>query len=70
MTFTIKSEKVGRYLIEIMQEKFESSYHVAMYEEQSEDLYGYPITDRYYPTIEKAKTRFNALKRDARQRGE
>ena len=66
MTVTIKSEKIGKYLIEILQEKFESAYHVAMYEEQSEDLYGYPITDRYYKTLGAAERRFTLLKRGAR----
>lgn len=66
MTVTIKSEKVGRYLIEILNEKFETSYHVAMYEEQGQDLYGYPLTDRYYKTMSGAVARFNALKRSAK----
>lgn len=63
MTVTIKAEKIGKYLIEIMQEKFETTYHVAMYEEHGEDLYGYPTTDRYYKTLRAAETRFNTLKR-------
>lgn len=66
MTVVIKSEKIGKHLIEILQEKYETTYHVAMYEEQSEDLYGYPTTDRYYKTLGAAERRFATLKRGAR----
>ena len=66
MTVTIKSEKIGKYLIEILQEKYETAYHVAMYKEESPDLYGYPITDRYYGTIKQANARYNALRREVR----
>ena len=66
MTVTIRAEKIGKHLIEIKQEKFESVYHVAMYEEQGEGLYGHARTDLVYDTEKKAQARFNALRRSVR----
>ena len=57
MTFILKSAEVGDHVIELGQEKFESTYFVASYSK-----YGSTETRLFYPKKEKAIQRFNYLK--------
>lgn len=63
MTLTIKQEHIGNHYIEISQDKFSSSYKVTLAHTYDGDLYR---TDKEstYATLEKAKKRFSALKRE------
>ena len=63
MTITIKSETINGYKICIEQEKFSTGYIVEDIPQISGDIYGYPISRNYYSTIEKARRRYNTLKR-------
>lgn len=60
MTVTIKAENIGKYQIEISQDKFTSIYKVSLYR----SLGDYYTTDneRYYGTLKKANARFANLK--------
>lgn len=60
MTVTIKAENIGKYQIEISQDKFTSVYKVSLYRR----LGDYYTTDneRYYGTLKKANCRFANLK--------
>jgi len=64
MTVTIKSERIGNYLIEISQDKYEKAYKVSkirLWDESSGTL----EKESYYPDIKKATARYNKLKREA-----
>lgn len=63
MTYVFQSKEVNGHYIELVQEKFESSYKVKDYPMQGEGLCGYPDSQRYYDTLEKAQRRFNSLVR-------
>ena len=63
MTIIIKSETINGYKIYIEQEKFSTSYIVEDVPQISDHIYGYPISRKYYSTIEKARRRYNTLKR-------
>lgn len=65
MTFTIQSENIGEFNIYIEQEKFESNFKVGIVKEQSPGLYGFPISELRYETLNKAKRRYQYLKRKA-----
>jgi len=60
MTITIKTETIGKYNIEISQDKFSSVYKVSL----NRCLGDYYTTDneRYYGTLKKANCRFATLK--------
>lgn len=62
MTFTYKSQQVGRFYISIEQEKFESVLHVRAYEEVGD--WSYKRKDTVYGDEKKAMARFNKLVRD------
>lgn len=57
MTMYIKEKTVNKHNISIRQEKDESCYRVR----DIEIGYNAPDSDLIYPTLEKAKNRFNAL---------
>lgn len=65
MTVTIKSEDIGKYNIEISQDKFTSVYKVAL----NRCVGDYYVTDneRLYGTLKKANCRFAALKNKLRK---
>lgn len=60
MTFTVLDARVGNFTIEIYQVKYESTYHVALYEHVT-DAYITEIDHRVYSTFGKALHRYNAL---------
>lgn len=62
MTVTFKQEKIKDYYIYIEQDKYTTVFKVGIYQKCG-DMYGYPLDERYYSTIEKAKRRFRDLKR-------
>lgn len=62
MTVTIKSEIVNGHYIYIEQDKYTTVFKVGIYQKYG-DMYGYPLDERSYSTIEKAKRRFRDLKR-------
>ena len=62
MTFTYKSQQVGRFYIAIEQEKFETTLHVRAYEEVGD--WEYKRNDTVYGDEKKAMARFNKLVRD------
>jgi hypothetical protein len=64
MTFTIKSETIGKTFIEISQEKFSSAYTVCAGTVYGDTIQG--IETRTYSTLKQAKARYNALRRSAR----
>lgn len=70
MTVLIKSKDVGKYCIEITQEKHSSSYTVSLYAEipsKTSQFRRYEFIDsRSYPTKESANRRFNSLVRRCR----
>ncbi|MBP5605223.1 MAG: hypothetical protein J6X60_06740 [Ruminiclostridium sp.] len=63
MTITIKSETINGYKICIEQEKYSTGYIVEDIPQINGDIYGYPISRNYYSTLEKARRRYNTLKR-------
>ena len=63
MTLTIKSLKVNGYYINIEQNGLEPGYKVAAYPIYDECCCGYPISENYYETKQKAMRQFNSLKR-------
>lgn len=63
MTITILSEIVNGYKISIRQESGSPAYIVEDFPKVSADIYGYSISRNYYSTIEKARRRYNTLKR-------
>lgn len=67
MTVLIKSKDVGKYCIEITQEKHSSSYTVSLYAEIPSKTNQFSrhefIDSRVYPTKEGANRRFNLLVR-------
>lgn len=65
MTFTYKTETVGRFCVAIEQEKFENSFHVRAYEELGD--WSYKRKDTVYNDEKKATARFNKLVRDYRK---
>ena len=65
MTVTIKQTNVNGVSIQIDSEKFETCYHVRASQVFSDGTCGYYFTDLIYPTMEKAKARFNYLRRQA-----
>lgn len=60
MTITIKSEKVGKYLIEIYQEKYSVCFHVGLYYSFNDGIYR-TFEDRTYTSLESAKRRYRTL---------
>lgn len=62
MTYTVKSEKLNNYHIEINQNKYESVYHCILSQTYDGDLYR-SLSDLVYPTYKKALSRYNYLKR-------
>lgn len=66
MTFTIKSESINGVYIEITQEKNDKAFTVSAYEIRENGTCGYPFTSLVYADLEKAKKRFNAIKRNSR----
>jgi len=68
MTWTIQTEKIGNYSISIEQDKYSSGYTVKQNRCVNKDLNYYVMEkENYYPTIEKAKRRFAALRRNLRK---
>lgn len=65
MTFTYKTETVGRFSVAIEQEKFENTFHVRAYE----DLGGcwYKRKDTVYSDEKKAQARLSKLVREYRK---
>ena len=65
MTVTLQQEHIGKYYVYISQDKYSAAYKV-----------GYAVTydgaeywerdERYYETMQKAKRRYNDLKRKVR----
>ena len=70
MTFTIKSEKIKGYnelySITIEQDKFSPCYRVTK-NRMINDYMAIEEKSGIYPTLEKAKARYNALKREIRK---
>lgn len=64
MTTTLKSEKVNKIYLEVIQEKLNNNFTVRAFREVG-GLYGYPIKENTYTTEAKATRRFNDLKRKA-----
>lgn len=62
MTITFMSDTIRRHHIAIKQEKFSPSYHVIDYDIKAQRT----DSERIYPTMQKAKTRYNALVRKYR----
>ena len=60
MTFTIKTQKIGHYAIEIYQVKFECTYHVGWYWSPNNDIYR-TLDDRTYTNLQSANRRFRTL---------
>lgn len=56
---TVKSEIVNGYYIYIEQDEYTTVFNVGVYG----DMYSYPLNERSYSTIEKAKRRFRDLKK-------
>ena len=57
MTITFMSDTIRGHHIAIKQEKFSPSYHVIDYDTRAQRT----DSDRIYSTMQKAKTRYNAL---------
>lgn len=70
MTVTIKSEVIGDYYIYIEQDKYSPGYKVGLVRKISDQMYGYPLSERYYPSLEKAKRRYKDLKVEYIRKGE
>ena len=66
MTVTIQQETVGDYYISIRQEKYCSTYRVALAKRCGNNDEYRMINDQIYPTLSQAKTRFSYLKRKVR----
>lgn len=66
MTIIIKSETINGYKIYIEQEKFSTGYIVEDVPQINGNIYGYPISRKYYSTIEKARRHYNTLVRKYR----
>ena len=66
MTVTIQQEKIGDYYISIEQEKYESTYRVALAKRYGNNDEYRMINDHIYPTLSQAKARFSYLKRKVR----
>ena len=65
MTFTYRTEDVGRFSVTIEQEKFENTFHVRAYEEVGSQYY--KRKDTVYSDEKKATARFNKLVREYRK---
>ena len=63
MTICFKSDVVNGHCIHIEQDKYDSRYRVTVAEMVSENMCGFPISVRYYATMEQAEKRFAYLKR-------
>lgn len=64
MTIVIQSVDIDNYCISIEQDKYESCYKVRVNEFIDKAIrYCRVINEHYYPTLAKAKRRFNYLKR-------
>ena len=65
MTITFKNASIGKYHISINQDKFCSAYYV----QNCVNIGGEfrELKKNYYPTKEKAQTRFNYLVRQAKK---
>ena len=59
MTFTYRSQQIGRFSVAIEQEKFENTFHVRAYEEIGD--WGYLRKDTVYDDEGKANARFKRL---------
>lgn len=66
MTVTMQQEKVGDYYISIRQEKYCSTYRVALAKRYGNSDEYRMINDQIYPTLSQAKARFSYLKRKVR----
>ena len=66
MSVTIKSTTIGNYYIKIYLDKYSPMYHVALCRKES-NWYCTTLDDRVYPTIEKAKRRYNLLVKRAKE---
>lgn len=62
MTFTHQQEHINGYYIYIQQDKYENGYVVG-YCREIDGVCGYPKSERFYSTIQKAKRRFRDLKK-------
>lgn len=69
MTYTIKTERIGNHVIEISQDKFETSYKVSLIRMFDENL-GRTESRIAYTDIKKAKARYNSLKSKLRKEEE
>lgn len=63
MTITIEQTKVNRYYIFVEMDEFMPGYRVGVAKMYDEYRAGYPITENFYATREKAMRRFRDLKR-------
>ena len=66
MTVTIQQETVGDYYISIRQEKYCSTYRVALAKRYGNSDVYHIINDQIYPTLSQAEARFSYLKRKVR----
>lgn len=67
MTFTYKTEHIGRMSVSIEQEKFENTFHVRAYEEVGSQYY--KRWDTVYSDEKKAMARFNRMVNEYKKRG-
>lgn len=63
MTVTIQQEHLYDKYIYIEQDKYSVAYKVGMCPVIDEYHVGYPTTELCYPTLQKAKVRYNYLRR-------
>lgn len=66
MDFIHKTEDIGRYVVEMRQQKYSPSYIVSLLGRYDEAR-GYVIKENHYPTKEKANRRYRDLKRQAKE---
>ena len=63
MTTVIKQMETDGYYIYIAQDKFSPVYRVGIAQKHGEHLYGYPMKEGFYDSLNSAKRRFYDLKR-------